>query len=151
MSAVEGQFGFAGQAWVGIDHLRIRMVGAHYYTPQFLIGDNGFKNQNTNTLAWIFDYVFGNHFDGWWVGTGFELWLNNIGHKGMSATADWNSAVWTVGGGYIWRFWKNLYIEPWAAMHVVMNQHDVNLGGYKYTPLQVTGEVSLKIGWFFDL
>lgn len=48
----------------------------------------------TATLAALVDYVFGDDFDSWWVGTGFELWLQSIGHASAAgARAHWNQVV----------------------------------------------------------
>ncbi len=54
-----------------------------------------------------------------------------------------------VGGGYIWKFWGNLYLNPWVAVHVPMNSPRIVLGGHRYEPLPVSGEISLKVGWHF--
>jgi|GEM_PF-862393 len=152
LSAVAGEFGMSGQTWVGIEHVRLRLVGGQMYMPQFLIGGDGFRDQKNTVGAFIVDYVFGRHFDGWWVGTGFELWMNEIGNKyAPGQKARWNNMVWTAGGGYIWRAVDNFYIEPWAALHVPMNNQNIDMAGHKFKPMPVSGEVSLKIGYFFDL
>lgn len=151
LSATAGEFGMSGQIWMGIDHLRLRLVGAKISQPDWLAAKNGFRNRDTVVGALIFDYVFGDHFDKWWVGTGFEFWQNSIEHKNADGRAYWTNLVWTLGAGYIWRVVGNFYIEPWAAVHVVMNDPDVSLADKSYNPFPVMGEVSLKIGWFFDL
>lgn len=152
LSATAGQFGMGGQIWVGIDHVRLRLVGAQIADPNWLAADQGFRDRESTVLAFIVDYVFGPHFDRWWVGTGFELWENsiaNVNAPGQRAT--WSEVVWTAGGGYIFRFRHNFYVEPWAAGHVVMNDTSVSLGGQTYQPVRVLAEVSLKLGWFLDL
>ncbi len=152
LSATDSRFGMSGQVWVGIDAVRLRLVGARMHMPDWLAANNGFRNQRTTVAAGIVDYCFGKHFDEWWIGTGFELWLNEVDHRDAAGrTADWENIVWTVGGGYIWRFWNNLYIEPWAAAHVMLNRPEIALAGKTYDVFPVTGEVSLKIGWFLDL
>lgn len=151
MSATAGRFGMAGQVWVGLDHLKLRLVGAHMRMPNFLAAKDGFRDQDTTALAFLVDWVSGDHFDEWWVGTGFELWLNEIGHRDATERTGWTNVVYTLGGGYIWRVWRTLYIEPWAAVHVPMNDPPIRLAGATYAPLPVSAEVSLKVGWFFDL
>ena len=150
MSAASKEFGMAGQVWVGIDHLRLRMVGARTFMPKFMLSE-GFEKQDTTVLAFLVDYCFGDHFDSWWIGTGFELWFNEISHEGTRDTAAWTSGVWTLGGGYIWRFWRNVFLDPWIAMHVPLNNKEVTIGEWSYTPWPVSAEISLKIGVFFDL
>jgi len=152
LSAAAGRFGMSGQTWLGIEHVRLRLVGGQMYMPQCLIGGDGFKNHKNTVGAFIVDYVFGEHFDGWWVGTGFELWMNEIGNRhAPDQKARWDNLVWTLGGGYIWRAVDNFYIEPWAAIHVPMNNRNISLAGREFKPMPVSGEVSLKIGYFFDL
>ena len=152
LSATAGQFGMSGQIWVGIDHVRLRLVGAQIADPNWLAADQGFRDRESTVLAFLVDYVFGPHFDRWWVGTGFELWENSIVNvNAPGEQANWSNVVWTLGGGYIFRFRRNFYVEPWAAGHVVMNDPDVTLGGQTYHSTRVLAEVSLKLGWFLDL
>lgn len=152
LSASAGDVGMSGQVWIGVDHLRLRLVGATFSQPGWLSAKDGFRDRDTAVMAVIVDYVFGDHFDRWWVGTGFELWYNSIGHEDAAGQrAAWSNVVWTAGGGYIWRVVGNFYVEPWIAGHVIMNDPDVILAGKAYTSLPVMGEISLKIGWFLDL
>ena len=95
--------------------------------------------------------TFGPRFDRWWVGAGFEVWLDTIEHKGVSGTARWSSVVFTAGGGYIWRFAGDLFLDPWVGAHAVLNPQTVSLGVYDYKPFPLQGEVSVKIGWFVSL
>lgn len=152
LSATTRHFGGSFQTWLGVGHWRVRMVGAHLHMPDALGARNGYTNQETTVMAGIVDYVFGAHFDGFWVGTGFEDWMNGIGHKAHPGRrAYWNNAVYTLGGGYIWRVYKNLYIEPWVAGHALLNNPSVRLDAKRHKPFPLTGEASLKIGYFFDL
>jgi hypothetical protein len=152
LSATAGEFGMSSQVWLGVDHLRFRLVGARLSQPNWLAAKDGFRNQRTTVGALIFDYVFGDHFDKWWVGTGIEVWRSSIGHEDAEQQrASWTNAVGTVGAGYIWPVFGNFYIEPWGAAHVVLNDPPIRLKGKTYEPLPVMGEVSLKVGWFLDL
>ncbi len=151
MSAASGHFGMSGQTWVGIDSIKIRLVGARMNMPDFLVGNDAFGDQQTTVGALIVDYVFGEAFDGWWVGTGFELWENRIVHKSSAATQRWLNLVYTLGGGYIWKFYDNLYLNPWVGLHVPINNPRIHAGSDSFKPLPVSGEVSLKIGYYFDL
>lgn len=152
MSATTGHAGGSLQVWGGIDHWRLRAVGAHMHMPNWLAAAHGFKDQETTVLAGIVDYTFGPRFDGWWVGTGFEAWMNTIGHShaGHQRVA-WFNPVYTVGGGYIWMITHGFYVEPWAAGHVLMARPRVSLVGDTYRSFTITGEASLKIGYAFSL
>lgn len=156
LSASVGELGLSGQIWLGFDHIRLRLVGAHMALPDWVGAKDGFEDQTLTSAAAIVDYVFGDHFDGWWVGGGFEYWHSSIGHEDVPGRrVAWDAAVATAGGGYIWRALANddvsFYVEPWAAAHLRITPASPELDGHRYTPSRVNGEVSLKLGVFFDL
>lgn len=152
LSASAGQIGASGQVWAGFGHARFRLVAARIAFPDWLAGKDGFEEQRTSVGAVLFDYVFGDHFDGWWIGSGFEYWHSSIGHRDFAdARTSWNTPIWTLGGGYIADLVGNFYIEPWAAGHVAITAESPSIGGQTYRPTRVNGEVSLKLGVFFDL
>jgi len=144
--------GYAPQVWLGIGHARIRFVGAHLEPPEaFAFAPKGFRSPTTTAFATIIDYTFGAHFDGFWVGSGCEIWQLSIKHDDVAGTARWASTVFTVGGGYIWRFAGDFYLDPWAGAHVVLNPQTVSLGAFDYKPFPLQAEVSMKIGWFVPI
>ncbi len=152
LSAANGKLGYAPQVWLGIDHVRLRLVGAHLEPPDlFAFASPGFHHPTTTVLAAIIDYTFGPRLDGPWVGSGFEVWQNSIEHDGVPGTARWESTVFTVGGGYIWRFAGDFFLDPWAGAHLVLNPQTVPVGAFDYGPFPLQAEVSLKIGWFTPL
>lgn len=156
LSASAGDVGASGQLWFGIDHLRFRVVGARISFPNWLSAKDGFEDQRTLVGAALVDYVFGNHFDKWWIGTGVEGWHNTIGHQSIPGAmpgerASWNTLIWTAGGGYIFPIVGNFYLEPWGAGHVALTSERPTIGSRTFQPQRVTGEVSLKAGYFFDL
>jgi len=152
LSATAKEFGMTGQVWVGIDHIRLRLVGGRISMPNWLVAKDGFRDQRTTVSAFLIDYVFGDDMDGWWVGTGFELWQNSISHEAsLGKRVRFNNLLWTVGGGYIFKVAGNFFIEPWAAAHVIINNHSVEMNGQSFKPMIVSGEISLKIGYSFDL
>ncbi len=83
-----------------------------------------------NAGAIIVDYLFSKGFRGFWIGTGFELRDISIKHKFLDLKAEWINRVYTIGGGYIWTFCDNIYIEPWVAGHLIINRKDVGVYGY---------------------
>jgi uncharacterized protein (DUF1697 family) len=152
VSAINGKLGYAPQVWLGIDHARLRLVGAHLEPPDALaFAKEGFKNPTTTAFAVLIDYTFGEHFDRWWLGTGFEQWTRSIQHDGVSGTARWQSTIFTFGGGYIWRAAGNFYLDIWAALHLTMDPETVTLGTYDYEPSPLLASGGLKLGYFFDL
>lgn len=151
MSATEGELGFSGQTWFVANHNRIRAVGAFFQLPETIVDNNKFENQNMKVAAIIYDYIFGENIDGFWLGTGVEFWFNDITEKEINESKSWNNFVYTIGGGYIYKFYKNFYIEPWCAAHLVINNDSITINSNKYQPKKIQGEISLKIGWHFDL
>ena len=152
LSAANGRAGYAPQVWLGIGPARVRFVGAHLEPPDaFAFAPAGFRKPTTTVVACIIDYTFGPRFDGAWIGSGVEVWQSSIEHANVAGTARWNSAVFTVGGGYIWRFAGDFFLDPWAGVHLVLNPQTITLGGFNYDPFPLQGEVSLKVGWFLPL
>jgi len=152
LSASVGQLGASGQVWVGVDHVRLRLVGARIAFPDWLAGKDGFQDQRTLVGALLVDYVAGAHFDGWWLGTGFEFWHSSIGHADEGdMRVSWNTPVWTLGGGYIVPVRGNFYVEPWAAGHVALTDPAPAIDARTYHPERLNAEVSLKLGIFLDL
>jgi hypothetical protein len=80
-----------------------------------------------------------------------EVWQRSIQHRDVSGHAHWNSTVFTGGGGYIWRFAGDFYLDPWAGVHAVLNPQTVSLGAYHYKSFPIQAEASVKIGWFISL
>jgi hypothetical protein len=151
MSATEHKAGYSLQAWAGYDHMRLRVVSAHMHMNDRLIADKAFNDQSLTVGAVIADYIFGNHFNGFWIGAGYEVWLNRINHKESGTTLEWTNHVATAGCGYIFPVAGNFYIEPWGAAHVVLNNASVSAGADTFKPRRLSAEVSLKAGYFFDL
>ena len=150
ISAIQGKAGYSFQTWLGIDHVKLRVIGASTHAPGFLLSDD-FENHKLTVGALISDYGFGDNMTGFWIGSGVEMWMNEIGHKDTSEKARWTNGVLTVGGGHIWKLAGNLYINPWAGAHFIMNNHSVHLAGKSYTPTGISASVSVKIGYYFDI
>jgi hypothetical protein len=156
LSATVGELGLSGQIWLGFDPIRLRLVGASMARPDWVGAKDGFEDQELISAAAIVDYVFGDHFDGCWVGGGFEYWHSSIGHEDVPGRrVAWDAGITTLGGGYIWRALAtddvSFYVEPWAAGHLRVTPASPELDGHTDTPSRVNGELSLKIGVFFDL
>jgi len=149
MSAATGHFGYSAQLWYGYKKYRVRGVIAGFTMPDKLMGNDDFKNLKTTATAVIFDYFLKNNFKGWWFGTGFEMWNNTITSKMNNKNYNLKDFVATAGSGYVFKVYKNLYVEPWGAVHYVMNNESVIVENTTYKTKKFQGEVSLKIGWHF--
>ncbi len=149
MSATTGNFGYSAQLWYGYKKFRVRGVIAGFQMPNKLMGNDDFKDLKTTATALIFDCFRSNNFEGWWLGAGVEMWDNTISSKMDNKTYDFKDYVATAGSGYIIKLHKNFYIEPWAAVHYVMNNDKVLAGATEYKTKKFQGEVSLKVGWHF--
>jgi hypothetical protein len=149
MSATTGNFGYSAQLWYGYKKYRVRGVIAGFTMPDKLMGNDDFTNLETKATALIFDYFLKNNFKGWWFGTGFEMWNNTISSKINNQDYAFKDYVVTAGTGYIFKVYKNFYVEPWGALHYVLNNESVSVGETQYKTKKFQGEVSLKIGWHF--
>jgi hypothetical protein len=79
-----------------------------------------------------------------------EYWKNLIGHENVELKSGYSNTVITVGGGYVWKFYQHIYLNPWIAIHYSpFGDKEVEVGPYKYQPTRILPELSLKIGWHF--
>lgn len=147
MSATTGHFGYSAQLWYGYKKFRVRGVVAGFQMPDKLMGNDDFQDLRTTAVALIFDYFRKNNFKGWWFGAGAEMWKNTITSKMDNNNYHFTNYVATAGTGYIFKVYKNFYIEPWGAVHYVLNNETVTVEGTMYQTKKFQWEVSLKIGW----
>jgi hypothetical protein len=141
--------GYYASAWIGHNHLRYRAVVSKLNAPDFYVKE-GFTNNTIQAYAAIADYFFKRDFEGWWVGFGAEYWNSSIQTDAKLETAHYNNGILTAGCGYVWKFYKNFYLNPWAAGHLrIAGDSKVLVNGKEYDPPLFTPEVSLKLGWHF--
>lgn len=141
--------GYYGSLWYGVKHLRFRGVITKTIIPEFLL-PGGYKNNHIKVAAFIVDFFPMERFQDWWIGGGVEFWKATIEHEGENVVSSYSNTVLTLGGGYVWKFYKNLYLNPWGACHLIVSgDKEVSVGSRTYKPAILTGEVSLKIGWHF--
>ncbi len=149
MSISTGNLGYSGQLWYGYNKFRIRGVIAGFQMPDKLMGNNDFKDLKTTATALIFDCFKNYNFKGWWLGAGVEMWNNTITSIIDNNNYNFNNYVATAGSGYIFKIYKNFYVEPWGAVHYILNNEKVSVGTTEYNTKKFQGEVSLKVGWHF--
>jgi hypothetical protein len=141
--------GYYGSIWVGSNHFRYRAIVTQLYTPKFYLTD-GFTNNKIQAYTLIADYFFQPNFEKWWVGTGIEYWDATIQADSKIATASYNNTIFTVGGGYVWKFYHNFYLNPWVGIHLrVAGDKDVPVDAKVYKTSLLSPEASIKLGWHF--
>lgn len=141
--------GYYSSIWLGFDKIRIRPVITETEIPSFAVA-KGFENHELKVKAIIFDYCFGDKFDEWWIGIGYENWDNNIKSKKSSLTKQFSNNIITIGAGYIYKFWGNLYVNPWVAVHYLADNHEIKIADEVLKNSVLTPEISLKIGYNFE-
>jgi hypothetical protein len=149
LSAAAGRLGGGANVWVGRGHVRVRAVGTYVAFPPGALTPSGFEDRELAVAAGIVDVFLRPELEGPWVGAGLERWWNRIASPAGPGTARWTSWVATLGGGYVWTVWRSLYLNPWAAGHLLLSEPEVNLHGATWKPAKLAGEVSLKVGWQF--
>jgi hypothetical protein len=117
--------------------------------PDKLMGNDDFEDLHTTVTAVILDYFLKNNFIGWWFGTGVESWNNTITSKMNNQDYNFKDYVASAGSGFIIKVHQNFYVEPWGALHYVLNNENVTVEDTEYKTKKFQGEVSLKIGWHF--
>ncbi|MEK6155322.1 hypothetical protein WIW50_18785 [Flavobacteriaceae bacterium 3-367] len=141
--------GYYGSVWVGHNHLRYRAVITKIETPDFVLED-GFTNNEMKVYATIVDYFFKPDFEGWWIGPGLEYWDATIQTDAKLETAEYNNIIFTLGGGYVWKFYKNFYLNPWVAGHLrIGGDKDVMVDQSTFETKLIIPEISVKLGWHF--
>ena len=139
--------GYYGSFWVGSGHVRARGIITRATLPDFLTED-GFEDNQIDVYALLVDYFLRPDFEGAWIGVGVEYWDGNVALAGRSVEAGYENVVATVGVGYVWKVWRNLYLNPWAAVHVrVAGDAEVPLADEQFNPKVFLPEASLKLGW----
>lgn len=101
--------------------------------------------------AVLYDGFFRDDLTGPWVAAGAEYWWSRIGLEGGPERGRWDTAVATVGAGWVFPVWSGLYLNPWGAAHVPLRTGGVPVGAKTYRPRGFEAEISLKLGWRWSL
>ncbi len=144
--------GYYFSAWGGYNNFRLRGVFTNFNSPSFIIPD-GFEKQKTDAYTLLIDYFPAsnkNEFEKWWIGAGFEYWENSVINSSDNITGNYDNLILTIGGGYVWKIWDNLYLNPWAAGHFALSgTEEKRIGNDNFEPKVFLYEASLKLGWYF--
>ena len=137
--------GYYISAVAGYGKWRVRFVRTNITTPSFIM-QSGFEDNELNVNAYIIDYYFKKGFKGWWIGPGFETWDGEVKEKNSGVRRSYRTDIFTIGGGYTFRFSDYFYINPWAAVHIpIGGDKDVQFMNETFK-VRATPEVSIKIG-----
>ena len=143
--------GYYGSVWYATGHLRYRAVVTRVTTPDFMLKDQ-FTDNRMMVYTLLADYFFRPYARGWWLGGGFEYWDAEIRTELKRETAGYQSYIATLGGGYVWRFWKGFYLNPWGAVHYrIGGDQEVAVDRQMFRPARFVPEGSLKLGWMIRL
>lgn len=144
--------GYYGSAFVGRDGWRLRGVAARSAMPSFMVSE-GFRDKRTDAYAVLVDRFFGSkrqRFEGFWIGGGGEYWRNRIRTEDSPEYSRYNNFILTAGGGYVWRFSRHFYLNPWAGGHFVAGgSRKIPVSGKTYEQRVFTPEASIKFGIIF--
>jgi hypothetical protein len=144
--------GYYASGWIGESPWRARAVLTRTYPPDVAVG-TGFNHLRLDVSALIVDRFIGDQADalaGPWLGAGVERWEGRIQEQGTGAAAKFSAWVGTFGGGYVWTFSGNWFLNPWAALHAIVDgDRSVPVGNHTYRLPPVTPEASVKLGWHF--
>ena len=144
--------GYYASAFAGRDATRLRMVIARSDMPSFMVKD-GFKDKRSEAYALLVDRFFGarrKEMQGMWVGGGGEYWRTSIRTDASPALAHYDNTMLTLGGGYVFRLSRHVYVNPWSAGHLVVGgNRNIAVSGETYVQPRFTTEASIKVGFVF--
>lgn len=142
--------GYYVSAWFGLDNknLRIRSILTKSQFPDFMLDDE-FNRNTIKAYAAVIDIFLKSGYEGFWFGSGFEYWDGEIEDL-LKNKSGYHAWVYTLGAGYVWKVWNNLYLNPWIAGHLrIAGDKNVLVGNELYQSNRFTPEISLKIGFHF--
>lgn len=137
--------GYYFSAVAGRGKWRARYVRVNATTPDFAT-QSGFDNNEMYVDAYIVDYYFKEGFTGWWVAPGLEKWKGHVTEKISGLRKSYDTDILTLGGGYTFRLSENIYINPWAALHIpIGGDRDIAFtrDSFRLRPIP---EASVKLG-----
>lgn len=145
--------GYHGSVWFGTERVRLRMVKAVFYPPDFVLPD-GFGRLRNDAWEFFVDVAWRPRpvrFEGLWSSAGLELYDRRIREDSSGAVARFDALELAFRAGYIWHpFGAGFYVNPWVGMNVrLTGDESVPVGDRVYSQPRVTPLASLKLGWQF--
>lgn len=141
--------GYFGAAWVGKEHVRVRLLTAKVNMPEF-VTRNGFSKHQITSYAVTADYFLKENWNGWWAAAGFVYWKSSIRTDAQLQTARFKNYLLNGSIGYNIRLHKHIYLSPWAGMSIrTGGDKHVAVDAKQYTLPLLNPEASVKIGFRF--
>jgi hypothetical protein len=139
--------GYFANAWIGKEHVRVRVLTAYVQKPDFLLPSD-FKNNHVRAYAIVADYFLRTEWKGPWLGVGVVRWENSIQNQDETVTRHFNNWLLNGSAGYHWKLSDRFYFGPWAGLHLrVSGPSDIMVAGKKYDIPMLNPEASLKVGF----
>lgn len=145
--------GYHGSAWFGSEQVRVRLVKAVFFAPDFTV-PSGFERLRNEAWEFFVDVTWRPRparFEGLWSGVGLELYDRQIRDESSGTVADLDSLELALRTGYIWRpFDAGFYLNPWVGLNLRLDgDSSVLVGERTYSAPRVSPVASLKLGWQF--
>ena len=127
--------GYYGSGFAGHNDWKFRAVVARSTVPSFMVSD-GFRDKRTDAYALLADRCVGarrQKREGQWVAGGAEYWRNRIRTEDSTAYSCYHDFMLTAGAGYVWKFSRHFYLNPWGAGHVaVAGERNILVSGKSF-------------------
>jgi len=143
--------GYYLSAFAGFDNIRFRTVLSQVNIPQFVVQD-GFDENSLIAYTFLIDYFLNSkkEMSGFWIGGGYELWKSEIRNNENKIKKEYSNNVATFGAGYTFTLYKNIYLNPWGAGHLLLDKDiEFPVGGTNLELKRFSYEASLKVGIIF--
>lgn len=144
--------GYFAAVTFGSEHTRFRGIVASATKPDIVL-PSGFTNNTLQAFALLLDfYPSSDNYSGIWGSTGMVYWNSSIQNKADSTQTTFTNTLLSIGGGYSYYFYKNLYVSPWAGIHIrIVGDKSIPVGNKTFDVPLFNPEASVKIGWCFTL
>lgn len=145
--------GYHASAWGGDEQVRVRIVKALFYAPDFIVPD-GFERLRNDVWEFFVDVAWRPRparFEGVWSGVGLELYDREIRDQTSGTDSRFQALELALRTGYIWRpFNAGFYVNPWVGLNVrIDGDARVLVGERTYSAPRASPLASLKLGWQF--
>ncbi|NUO79479.1 hypothetical protein HUU05_05335 [candidate division KSB1 bacterium] len=141
--------GYNGSIWYGQNKLRLRGHVVKINTPGIFLRD-GFEKDSLSVYGFNIEYFVEDNFKGFWIGSGIQYWKGSVGHFAETARGKYEYIRMPIGGGYVWKFFPNLYLNCWGGFYLfVLGDKEILVGNRTAFIDDVVPIVSVAVGWHF--
>lgn len=141
--------GYYAGVFAAKGHIRVRALMAQVRKPGIIVPD-GFTDNWVTAYALVGDYFLRDDMSGLWISSGIVHWASTI--RAENADPRTAYANWLLNGsmGYNVRLGKNIYLSPWAGLHLrISGDKTVSVAGKSFDTALLNPEASLKVGYVF--